>query len=53
MTARSAGAGVVTDLIDEAVREHAGEKLRFYGCGPHPMLMALARLLKARGLTAS
>lgn len=41
--------GVVTDLIDEAVREHAGEKLRFYGCGPHPMLMALARLLKARG----
>ncbi len=42
--------GFVTELIDEVVREHAGEKLRFYGCGPHPMLMALARILKERGL---
>lgn len=42
--------GVVTDLIPALVAENPGKKLFFYGCGPHPMLMALAKLLRERGL---
>ena len=42
--------GFVTDLIPALVAENPGKRLFFYGCGPHPMLMALAKLLRARGL---
>ena len=42
--------GFVTDLIPALVAENPGRKLFFYGCGPHPMLMALAKLLRSRGL---
>jgi len=42
--------GFVTDLIPALVAENPGKKLFFYGCGPHPMLMALAKLLRGRGL---
>lgn len=42
--------GRVTALLDLLLEEHAGEPLFFYGCGPHPMLMALTDLLRARGL---
>ena len=42
--------GLVTDLIAPLLAERAGEKLRFYGCGPRPMLLALARMLNERGL---
>jgi len=42
--------GFVTDLIPRLLAEHPGEKLFFYGCGPHPMLMALAKLLRDQGL---
>ena len=44
------GKGFVTDLIPGLVAENPGKKLFFYGCGPHPMLMALAKLLRERGL---
>lgn len=42
--------GFVTALVERVLAEHAGEKLFFYGCGPHPMLMALAKIMKARDL---
>lgn len=42
--------GLVTELIPRVLAEHQGEKLFFYGCGPHPMLMALAKNLKANRL---
>ena len=42
--------GFVTDLIPQLVAENPGRKLFFYGCGPHPMLMALAKLLRERKL---
>ena len=42
--------GRVTELIDQLLAEKPGKKFFFYGCGPHPMLMALAKILKARGL---
>ena len=42
--------GFVTDLVPELLAENPGKKFFFYGCGPHPMLMALAKLLRARGL---
>ena len=37
--------GFVTALIPPLLEEYAGKKLRFYGCGPRPMLLALARQL--------
>ena len=40
--------GFVTELLDGLFREYAGRELFFYGCGPHPMLMALARILRNR-----
>lgn len=40
--------GRVTDLIAPLAAEHPGRKLYFYACGPHPMLMALAKLMRAR-----
>ena len=42
--------GFVTDLIPALIAENPGKKLFFYGCGPHPMLMALAKLLRANRL---
>ncbi|MBP5530585.1 MAG: dihydroorotate dehydrogenase electron transfer subunit [Lentisphaeria bacterium] len=42
--------GFVTDLIPDLLAENPGRKFFFYGCGPHPMLTALAKLLRARGL---
>ena len=41
--------GLVTELIPPLLQEHAGRKLRFYGCGPHPMLIALAKILQKSG----
>ena len=42
--------GRVTELIDQLLAEKPGRKFFFYGCGPHPMLMALAKLLDKKGL---
>ena len=42
--------GLVTELIEPVIRENPGRKLRFYGCGPHGMLMALGRMLTGMGL---
>ena len=42
--------GFVTELIAPLLEEKPDARFFFYGCGPHPMLMALAKLLKARGL---
>jgi dihydroorotate dehydrogenase electron transfer subunit len=42
--------GRVTELIAPLVAENPGKKFCFYACGPHPMLMALAKLLKAENL---
>ncbi len=42
--------GRVTELIAPLVTENPGKKLFFYGCGPHPMLMALAKLLRSENL---
>ena len=42
--------GVVTSLIPQVLEDCKGKKLLFYGCGPHPMLMALGKLLKEKGL---
>lgn len=42
--------GVVTDLLSP-LREELGERpFRVYACGPHPMLMALARIMQAEGI---
>ena len=42
--------GVVTSLIPQLLEDYKGRKLSFYGCGPHPMLMALGRMLKEKNL---
>ena len=41
--------GFVTDLIPQLLAERPDEKFCFYACGPHPMLMALARQLRQLG----
>lgn len=41
--------GLVTDLLDDIFEEYKGKKLRFYACGPTPMLMALGPLLLDKG----
>lgn len=41
--------GLVTDLVEQVIKERSGTNLRFYGCGPHGMLMALGRQLIAAG----
>lgn len=41
--------GFVTDLIPQLLAERPEEKFCFYACGPHPMLMALAKLLNKLG----
>ena len=38
--------GRVTELIPRLIAENPGKKFFFYGCGPHPMLMALATMLR-------
>ena len=42
--------GVVTALIPQLLEDYKGKKLFFYGCGPHPMLMALGKMLKELAL---
>ncbi len=42
--------GRVTELIAPLIAENPGKKFFFYACGPHPMLMALAKLLRELGL---
>jgi len=37
--------GFVTELIPEVIEKEEGEKLRFYGCGPMPMLMAMGKVV--------
>jgi dihydroorotate dehydrogenase electron transfer subunit len=41
--------GFVTELIPQVLEEAKGKKIRFYGCGPTPMLMALAKILQDKG----
>ena len=42
--------GFVTELIDEVIAENPGKQLVFYGCGPQPMLIALGKIMKVKGL---
>jgi len=37
--------GLVTELIKPVIDENSGKKLRFYGCGPTGMLMAMGMIL--------
>ncbi len=37
--------GLVTVLVKELLEENKGKNLKFYGCGPHGMLLALGELL--------
>ncbi len=41
--------GFVTELIAKALEENKGKKIRFYACGPTPMLLALAKILQDLG----
>ena len=41
--------GKVTDLIAPLAAEHPDRRLFIYACGPNPMLMALAKLMRAKG----
>lgn len=41
--------GLVTELISPLLQEKTGQKIRFYGCGPAPMLMALSKMLQQNG----
>ncbi|MBQ7206932.1 MAG: dihydroorotate dehydrogenase electron transfer subunit [Lentisphaeria bacterium] len=41
--------GFVTELVPRLLEERPQEKFFFCACGPHPMLMALARLLREIG----
>jgi dihydroorotate dehydrogenase electron transfer subunit len=41
--------GYVTALLDDVFEKYKAEKLRFYACGPTPMLLALGRILVERG----
>lgn len=45
--------GRVTDLLPGVLKDYAGRKLRFYACGPMPMLLALAGLLPDLGYPES
>lgn len=42
--------GFVTELLDGVLNDYSGSKLHFYSCGPHPMLMALGKLLQSKKL---
>jgi dihydroorotate dehydrogenase electron transfer subunit len=41
--------GYVTALLDDIFEQYKDKKLRFYACGPTPMLLALGRILEKRG----
>lgn len=41
--------GFVTELIPGVLEENKGKKIRFYACGPTPMLLALAKILQDSG----
>ena len=40
--------GFVTGLLPELMAELADRRVRLYGCGPYPMLLALATLMRER-----
>ena len=43
--------GLVTSLLQQVISESSDQTgLRFYGCGPHGMLMAMGKMLLANGL---
>ncbi len=42
--------GLVTELLGPLLEELRGQKVKIYGCGPHPMLMALAKMLQHSGI---
>lgn len=42
--------GLVTDLLNEAIRENADRPARYYACGPTGMLYAAAKIFCARNL---
>ncbi len=41
--------GRVTALLPETLAAHRDQKIKFYGCGPTPMLLALAKILQDKG----
>ncbi len=41
--------GFVTELLPPLMEELAGRKVKIYACGPHPMLMALAKQMTGAG----
>lgn len=41
--------GLVTELVKKLFAQNPNKKFFFYGCGPHPMLMALAKILNEHG----
>jgi dihydroorotate dehydrogenase electron transfer subunit len=42
--------GLVTDLLEERLRQVHGEKLSIYTCGPKPMLKKIASIAAGRGI---
>ncbi len=45
--------GFVTELLDGIFKDYAGRKLKFYACGPMPMLLALSKILPELGYPKS
>ncbi len=41
--------GLVTELLPQLFADYQGKKLRFYSCGPTPMLLAVSKLLTEQG----
>lgn len=41
--------GFVTELLKELLEKNPGKKFAFRACGPHPMLLALAKILPEAG----
>ncbi len=42
--------GFVSALYDDVLRDYAGKKIKFYVCGPTPMLMATAKYLLEKNI---
>lgn len=42
--------GLVTELLKSVIAEKKNSRLRFYGCGPHGMLMAAGKILLENNL---
>ena len=42
--------GYVTKLLEDAIKNPPSKNLRFYGCGPHGMLMSMGKMLLQNGL---